>query len=397
MASVLKHLPRGVSKLHKSILPIKGVGCWIYDNNSEKYLDLTSGIGALSTGHSHPIITEAIKNNIDKIVHAPQQIFMSHKPQIELTHKLLDIMPNKNLDNIFYVNSGSEATDNAIKIARSHTGKHNIIGMSRGFHGRTLGALSITSSNNIYKSKIQSLVPGMFFCHDFTIESLMNILEYNTSPQDTAAIILEPVLGEGGIFSIPKKFLKDVNTIAKENNILIIADEVQCGSGRTGTWWNVEQKEIEPDLLTFGKGIASGFPLAAIASTSEIMNTLEQGVLGGTYGGNIMATIAASHTIDIINDENLLENTNMMGHLLKSELEQLNKIKEVRQYGLMIGIEFADGIHVPKIVDRLRSLNVLVLMAGNKQQYLRILPPMIINSFECYFFLERLEKVLSEY
>ena len=138
MASVLKHLPRGISKVHKSILPIKGVGCWIYNNNSERYLDLTSGIGALSTGHSHPKITESIKNNIDKLVHVPQQVFMSHKPQIELTHKLIDIMPNKNLDNIFYVNSGSEATDNAIKIARSYTGKHNIIGMQRGFHGRTL-------------------------------------------------------------------------------------------------------------------------------------------------------------------------------------------------------------------------------------------------------------------
>ena len=127
------------------------------------------------------------------------------------------------------------------------------------------------------------------------------------------------------------------------------------------------------------------------------MNSLEPGTLGGTYGGNVMATIATSTTIDVINDENLLENTNIMGNLLKSELEHLDKVKEVRQYGLMIGIEFVEGINVPNIVDRLRSLNVLVLMAGNKQQYMRLLPPMNINNFECHFFLERLEKVLSEY
>lgn len=395
MSNILKHIPSSINKLHKDIIPIKSFGSWIIDKNNKKYLDLTSGIGALSTGHSHQKIIEYVKENISKQVHIPQQVFGSHPAQLELNEKLINIMPNKCLDNIFYVNSGSEATDNAIKIARRYTNKTNIISMFKGFHGRTLGALSITSSNTTCKNQLQPMIPGMFFCNDFSKESLDNILTYYSSPEETSAIILEPVQGESGIYSIPENFMKYVEKVCNENNIMFIADEVQCGAGRTGTWWNVEQKKVIPDIMTFGKGIASGFPLAGVISRSEIMNNLGSGMLGGTYGGNVISSLAASKTIDIIENENLLENTNEKGNYIFKELTKLNNIKEVRQYGLMIAIELDNSDVTNLIVTKLRENGILVLTAGVNNKYIRILPPLNISSDEIEYFISNIKTILN--
>lgn len=391
MNNILNYIPKSIAKLHSNIMPIKGIGSYIIDNNNIKYLDFTSGIGALSTGHSHPTIIKGVKNQLDKIVHAPQQVFLSHEPQIDLTKKLLDIMPFSYLNNIFYVPSGSEATDNAIKIARKYTEKTNIIAINKGFHGRTLGALSVTSSNINCKYKTAPVLSGVYFSEP-TIESIHNILSYNTDPAETAAIIFESIQGEGGVHSLPNDFLAYINDICKQNNILMIADEVQCGAGRTGTWWNVEQKNIVPDIMTFGKGIASGFPLAGIACNNNITDNLGQGYLGGTYGGNALVSMAASKTIDVIKNENLLENTNIMGTYLKKELEKFEQIKEVRQYGLMIAIELFNNDNAKTIVSNLQKNNVLVLLAGHKNQYIRLLPPLNINYNDIEVFLDAFNK-----
>ena len=395
--NILRHLPSSISKLHKTILPIRAKGCWIFDETNHKYLDLTSGIGALSTGHSHPEIIKKAQTQLESLVHIPQQVFQSHPAQIELTHKILKIMPCSSLNNIFYVNSGSEATDNAIKIARHWTQKTNIITMQRGFHGRSLGALSVTSSNIVCKYKLQPLMAGIFFCHDFTKNSINDLLTYNTSPDETAAIILEPVQGEAGIIDIPSDFLQYVSDLCNQHNIMLIADEVQCGSGRTGTWWNICQKNVVPDIMTFGKGIASGFPLAGVVSRSEIMNSIPEGSLGGTYGGNAIASIAASATIDIIENEDLLNNTNIMGNLIYQELKGLKDIKEIRQYGLMIAIDFGDdsGAITRKVIEQLRDNDVLVLSAGVNGQYIRLLPPLNINGEEVSFFLDKFKSIVN--
>jgi 4-aminobutyrate aminotransferase-like enzyme len=387
MASISK----AISKLHPSIIPKYTFGSWIINHNHKKYLDLTSGIGALSTGHNHPYIKEKVISQLDRYVHIPQQVFGIHDIQNELINKLVTIMPSKNLNNFFFVNSGSEATDNAIKISRKFTGKTNIISMLKGFHGRTIGALSVTSSNNNCKLKSQPLVPGNYFCNDFTQESLNNILEYQSAPEETAAIIMEPVQGEGGIISIPKDFFLYVRKVCDENNILLIVDEVQSGAGRTGTWWNIEQKGVEPDLMTFGKGIASGWPLACLVGKNYIMNNIGTSYLGGTYGGNAIASAATLASIEIIENENLLNNTNIMGSYIKNSLKNFEEIKEIRQYGLMIAIEFnfsnQNPEKVKKIVEYLREYNILVLMAGNKNQYIRLLPPLTITEVEIDYFL----------
>ena len=393
--NILNHIPKSISKLHHTILPIGANGSYIFTESS-KYLDLTSGIGALSTGHNHPKVVEKVKLQLESYVHMPQQIYKSHPIQIELTEKILKIMPNKKLDTIFYVSTGSEATDNAIKIARNYTKKSNIISINGGFHGRTIGALSITSSNLNCKRGIAPLLSNTYFCSDDTKESLDILLMFQSAPEDTAAIIFESVQGEGGVKSINQEFLKYAEKICNENNIMLIADEVQCGAFRTGSWWNFTQKNIEPDIITFAKGIGSGYPIAGVVSSSEIMNNLSPGLLGGTYGGNAISSAAASATIDVLNNPVLQQNVTEYGTYINNALKDLELIQEIRQYGLMIGIQFKDTI-TSDIVNKLRDRNILVLVAGNKNQYIRILPPLTIKKQEIDIFLYELRYILNNY
>ena len=395
MFNIFKHVPRSMNKLHKDIIPVSGKGTWLFTDNGDKYLDFTSGIGALSTGHSHPYIIDKVKTQLDKVVHVQQQIFGSHPPQIELTKKLLKIMPHDKLNNIFYVSSGSEATDNAIKIARKYTGRVNILAMNKGFHGRTIGALSVTSSNLSCKLNGLSQMPGVFFFE--TKKDIDRILRFQSSPLDTCAIIVEPVQGEGGILSVDRDLLKYAQKVCNDNGIMLIIDEVQSGSGRTGTWWNIDQKDVKPDIMTFGKGIASGYPLAGVVSSDKIMDSIGRSFLGGTYGGNALCSVAASATIDVINDEALLQNAQNIGIYLKHNIENVPGVTQVRQYGLMIAIEFVDSNNselVMHIVEELRKMNVLVLLSGDKSQYIRILPPLNVSQYEADIFLHKFEEVM---
>ena len=389
------NIPKSLSKLHR-IIPEKALGSWIYSDKN-KYLDLTSGIGTLSTGHSHPKIVETVNKQVNKFVHIPQQIFLTHQPQIDLTNKIHKFTP-KHLDTIFYVNSGSEATDNAIKLARLYTQKNNIISIRKGFHGRTLGALSVTSSNINCKFKMQPLLPCTFFCDYPNIRSFNNVLNYYSPPEETACVILEPVMGEGGIYSLDKEFLQYVQNICNDHNILLIVDEVQCGIGRTGSWWNFTQKDISPDMITFAKGIASGFPLAGIISNNKVMD-VGTNMLGGTYGGNALSSAVASTVIDIINEEKLIENSISMGTYLHNELKNIKCIKEIRQYGLMIALEFNfnDPNKTRLILDKLREKKILTLLCGNKGQFLRLLPPLNISKNELDIFLNSLNDILKDF
>jgi 4-aminobutyrate aminotransferase len=401
VSRILNHIPRAISKLHCEVVPVIGAGAHVYTAKGTKYLDYTSGIGALSTGHSHPQVIMEVKNQLNQIVHAPQQVFGTHEPQIELTQRLLEVMPTSNLNSFFYTNSGSESTDNALKIARRATGKTNIIAINGGFHGRTLGAMSVSSSNVNSKMSSQPLIPGIFFT-DPTISDLDKVLSYQTAPEETAAIIFEPVQGEVGIKNLSNKFVKYIQEIGKKHNILLIADEVQCGFGRTGTYWNIEQKSITADILTFGKGIASGFPLAGVAANKELMDALNPGYLGGTYGCNAIAAIAAKATIDVFKTENVLSNVNEQAQVFKTEIEKVvnivNIIKEVRQYGLMIAIEFTEPHIATEVVKELRENHyILALLAGNKGQYLRLLPPLITSEAEIKEVIEALSIILAKF
>jgi len=397
--SFSNNLPKAIKILHPNIFPRGGKGSWIESINGLMYLDFTSGIGALSTGHSHPHIVSKVIEQVKQYVHMPQQLFNIHDISNEFTGKLLTVMPNKSLDSVFYVNSGSEATDNAIKIARAYTNKKNIITMKKGFHGRTYGALSVTSSNLTCKKNVNPLLSGVYYCDINKIQDFKDILTYQTSPDEVSCVIYEPVQGEGGIYSLDIDFLQEIHEICYENNILTIADEVQCGYGRTGTVWNIQQKEVIPDILTFGKGIASGFPLAGLVSTEKIMDNIGTNFLGGTYGGNGMSLAAASATYDVFLRENILNNVFLKSQLLHRELVNLPCVKSLRIYGLMIGIEFffSDKPEkVKKIVEEMNKRHVLILTCGNNGQYIRLLPPLNVSNLECEVFLKNFKEVLEE-
>ena len=396
--SVLKHLPNAVTRIHKDIFPVLGNGSVIVDKNRKKYLDLTSGIGALSTGHSHPKVIESVNQQTQLYVHMAQQIFGSHAIQETLTEKILSTTSYKNLNNIFYTNSGSEATENALKIATRYTGKSNIVCIRGGFHGRTIGALSVTSSNTTCRKGVRPLLSNIYFCGKETKDEIDEFFSTQCSLEDTAAVIFESVQGEGGIKSLSKHYLQYLRNLTQEHGILMIADEVQCGAMRTGDWWNIESKGIRPDMMTFGKGIASGYQLAGVIASSKIMNNIGQGFLGGTYGGNAISSAASVATIDILNEEGVKEHINKMGKLIKDELSDEYIIKEVRQYGLMIAIEFKHEYNNNEfasfLVNTLRDIGILVLLSGNKGQYIRLLPSLLIEEDHIKFFLVSFKNIL---
>uniref|UniRef100_A0A6C0J4Y1 Aspartate aminotransferase family protein n=1 Tax=viral metagenome TaxID=1070528 RepID=A0A6C0J4Y1_9ZZZZ len=391
--NIIKNIPRGVIK-NNLLIASHAKGCWVWDIKGNQYLDMTSGIGALSTGHSHPKVINRVKKQLDKIVHAQQNCFLSHTEQEILINKLVGILPNGH-NNIYFTNSGTESIENAIKIARMSTNKPNIITMNGGFHGRSLGAMSLCSSKVSYKKGFQPLLPGVFFCNQYNIESFNNIIENQTSPDETCAVIMEPILGEKGIIQLPKDFVKHIRKICTENNIKLIFDEVQCGSGRTGKWWASEYWDIIPDLMTFAKGIGSGFPIGGVSGNSDVFDLMSKNSLGGTYNGNAIATSASIATIDTIIEENLLNNANIMGDKIKKELESFPHIKEIRQHGLFIGIDIEKDINVNNIIKEAINNNLLLITCGDNS--IRLLPPLIINEKEVEIFFDSFYKTLNKF
>ena len=387
--------PKSLSKLFSWIKPTHAKGSWIYSNEKPyKFLDFTSGIGALSTGHSHPYIVKMVQKQSEMLVHAPQQVFGNHLSLDKFINKLDDFMP-KNLNNYFLVSSGSEATDNSIKIAKRYTNRNNILCVRSGFHGRTLGALSITSSNIFCKSKVGGLLSNVYFC-DPNIDSFNDIFNKFVGADEVAAFIFEPVQGEGGINLLSEKFIKEATQFCNDNGILVISDEVQSGSGRTGSMWNITQKNVTPDIMTFGKGIASGYPLAGVASTDIIMDSLSKGFLGGTYGGNAIVCEAASATLDIFSRENIFSNVNQKSAYINYKLNCIPGIKAIRCYGLMIAIELFNTDKIDTIIYNLSKKGVCILKCGSKGQFLRLLPPLNVTFDEIDFFIENFSIILNE-
>jgi len=242
------------------------------------------------------------------------------------------------------------------------------------------------------------MVPGVYYSDINNIDSFENILKFQTNPEEVACVIYEPVQGEGGINSLDTNFLKDVHDICSKYNIITIADEVQCGFGRTGTYWNIEQKGVIPDIMTFGKGIASGFPLAGLVANDKIMDNIGINFLGGTYGGNAISCAAASATIDILKTENLLTNVMVKGEMLKKGILDIPGVKAVRQHGLMIGLELfrSNEInYIQNIVKKMNENNILILTCGNNGQYIRLLPPLNINNGDCNLFLSTFKNVIK--
>jgi 4-aminobutyrate aminotransferase len=396
-----------MSPVWSRIFPIeaeRAEGSYIYATDGKKYLDFTCGIGVTNTGHCHPKVVEAIREQAGLFLHAQANIVV-HQPMLQMIDELRKIV-HPSIDGFFFSNSGAEAVEGAVKLARSATGRQAIIVFTGSFHGRTAQTMMLTTSKTGYKGQGQVL-PGSVYvapfpyayklgmseeqASQFSIDALDELLISQVAPHDVAAILIEPVLGEGGYVVPPASFMKYLRELCDKHGILLIFDEVQSGFGRTGKWFAQEHFGIVPDIMTAAKGIASGLPLSGVFSRLELMKKWPTGSHGGTYGGNAVAMAAGVATIRAMREEKMLENANERGIQLQTGLRKLQEeypqIGDVRGLGLMIGTEFeVDGSYkkskglVKNIINAAEKRGLLLLSCGTFDSTIRWIPPLNVTS-----------------
>jgi 4-aminobutyrate aminotransferase len=459
--AIRAHLSKGVAALSQNIA-VSASGSRVLCSNGRNLLDMASGIGVLSTGSCHPRVSAALADQASTLVHAQQNIFSSHLPLARLVDRLLEVTP-RGLTTFLFANSGSEAVDNAVKLARAATGKQNVISFDNSFHGRTMGAMALTNSKTYYRKGFGPLMGGTFatrypYClrcsaraHDpqgsswyklapnvppvgdpyadrkccqEPLDALRWLLKQQTAPEETAAIIVEPILGEGGFLTPPPGFLDGVRKICDDNGILLILDEVQSGVARSGTFWAHSQlMEVgsTADILVFAKGIASGFPFAGLASRPELHENLTVGTFGGTYGANALGCAAAAATLDVIEEEDLVGNARERGTQLAAGLVEIagrfRSIVDVRGRGLMAAVEFGGGgvngggggggsveeaLRIPakpgiaSAVAAAAGERGMILMTAGARESVRFLPPLTVSAAEVDEALGIFEKALGD-
>ena len=397
-----------------------GKGSYVWDVDGNKFLDFMAGIAVNSTGHAHPKVVKAIQDQAEKFIHISSDFY--HEKWIELAEKLADIAPFEDYGVSFMTNSGTEAVETAIKLARYHTGRSNFIGFTGAFHGRTMGAVTFTASKPKYHKGFYPLMNGVLHApYPNPYRPMLDkkdgedegqavvryiedqILGHVLPPEEVAGILVETIQGEGGYIVPPASFYPALRELCDKHGILLICDEVQSGMGRTGKWWAIEHFGVEPDILTSAKGIASGMPLGACIARREIMDW-EKGAHGNTYGGNPIACAAALATIDLIENE-YMDNATQVGHYTLDALHEIQmrhpSIGHVRGIGLMIGVEFVKdrGTKEPaaelteRVVEMGFERGLLMLSCG--KSVVRIAPPLSISTSEVDEGLEVFEEALT--
>lgn len=379
-------------------------GAYIYTDDGKKLLDFTSGIGVTNTGHCHPKVVEAIREQAGLFLHAQINIVV-HKPMLQLIEELRKVVPAP-IDSFYFANSGAEAVENAIKIAKIATGRQNVIVFNGSFHGRTHATMALTTSKTIYRSGFAPLPSGIYVspfpyafnmgmteeqASQYALEQLEYLLASQTAPKETAAILMETILGEGGYIAPPKSFMKGLREICDKHGIMLILDEVQSGFGRTGKWFAFEHYDILPDIMTVAKGIASGMPLSGVFTRTDIMKKVETGSIGGTYGGNAISCAAGAATVRALREEKMIENAADKGIQLMTGLRKLQEdypqIGDVRGKGLMVGTEFiVDGSQVKAkqlvkdVIHSAEEKGMLLLSCGTYDNTLRWIPPLNVTT-----------------
>jgi 4-aminobutyrate aminotransferase len=399
----------------------QGEGAMVEDVDGNRFLDFNAGIAVVATGHCHPRVVDAIQKQAARLIHMSGTDFY-YEELVALAEKLAEIAPGSVDRRVSFGNSGAEAMEGSLKLARYATGRDKIIAFYGCFHGRTMGALSLTSRKAVQRAGFGPMMPGVVHapypycyrcpygkapesCAVECVQFIENTLLKTVAPaQEVAAIAVEPVLGEGGYVVPPKKFFDELARMAKQNGILLIFDEVQCGMGRTGKMWAAEHFDAVPDILAVAKGIASGLPLGATVARAELM-TWPPGAHASTFGGNPVACAAALATIALLEEE-LVENAALMGaHLMERMLEWPQRfpvVGDVRGLGLMIGVELVQDQRTkekaPRLRDKVLGLaferGLLALGAGDST--LRLCPPLVITREQCDFAIETLEECLKE-
>lgn len=382
-------------------------GCYLTDINGEKYLDFVQGIAVNALGHNYPTVVKAIQEQAGNLVNASFNL-VNYESTLTLAKKLSELAPG-NLSSIFFSNGGAEATDSALKLAMSYSGRSAVIAFMGSFHGRTVGATAITGSNSKYRKHYNPLMGNVYFAPypgkdlcpagmteeertDYALFELNKLLKYVVYPEDVACIYMEPVMGEGGYVVPSKKFVQSVREICDKHGILLIFDEIQCGYGRTGKMWASQNFDVVPDIMTVGKAIAGGLPMSAVISTPEIMDKWPVGTHGTTFGGNPCAAAAGCAVLKEFEDGTLIENVNKMGAYLKEKLFALKEkypcISDVRGIGLMVAIEFSheDASPAPDIWAKVKKgcleRHMLTLNCGVNGNGMRFATPLNVKKEE---------------
>lgn len=388
-------LVRLESSLESSVVPrrgetvmVAGEGCWMIDSEGNRYLDMTASQGVAMLGYGHPTLSRAIAEQALRLHACPN--FFYNDTRARFLEKLIEVTPAR-LTRAFIANSGAEAIDGAIKFARLATGRAKIVATKNGFHGRTVGAVSLTW-NPRYRQKFEPLLPGVEHV------SYGNLEELDAAVDDaTAAVFLEPVQGEGGVNLASPAYWTGVQRICRERGVLLVFDEIQTGFGRTGRWFGHEHFDLQPDIIALAKGLGAGFPMGAIVYTDQVQATLFSGAHGSTFGGNPLACAAGIAAIETYQQAGLIEHAAQMGQLLRAKLEEAigdrRVVREIRGLGLMIGIDLRTRV-IPFLKTLMEEHRVLALPAGST--VLRLLPPLIIGETEIDHTVAAIAAVLPE-
>jgi 4-aminobutyrate aminotransferase len=367
------------------LVPRRGTGSVIEDVDGNLFLDFNAGIAVNSTGHAHPKVVQAVQRQAEDLLHySASDFFLPIYSQ--MCHALAKTAPMTGPVRVFLSNSGAEAVEGAMKLVRHASGRPYIIGFHGAFHGRSYGALTLTASKAKYHKGFGPLLPGVLhvpFGTDETFTALDIIFEQQVSPSEVAAIFVEPIQGEGG-YRVPQAgWLAKLREVCDKHGILLVADEVQSGMGRTGKMWAIEHADVEPDVLISAKGIASGLPLGAFIAREEIMMSWPMGAHGSTYGGSPVPCAAGIATLEVIQGEGLLENAQTVGKFLLAGLAELQKrfpeqVTDVRGVGLMIGVEFASDELADAVQTAAFERGLLVLECGAST--IRMSPPLVVST-----------------
>ena len=394
-----KAVARGVGQIHP-IAVQRAENATVWDVEGRQYIDFAGGIAVLNTGHRHPKVMDAVRRQLDQFTHTCFQV-LAYEPYIALCERLNEMVPGDFAKKTLLVTTGSEALATAVKIARAATGRAGVIAFTGAYHGRTMMTLSMTGKVAPYSAGM-GLMPGGVYraqypcplhgvSDDDAIASIERIFKNDAQPQDIAAIVIEPVQGEGGFYVASPAFMQRLRALCDQHGILLVADEVQTGAGRTGTFFAMEQMGVAADLTTFAKSVGGGFPIAGVCGKAEIMDAIAPGGLGGTYAGNPLSCAAALAVMEIFEEEKLLERCKSVAEKLTSGLKAIQakhkEIGEVRGLGAMIAIElFEDGEHAcpaaaltSQIVAKARDKGLILLSCGTYYNVLRVLVPLTVE------------------
>ena len=411
-----RYVPRGISTAHP-LTAERAKGSELWDVDGKRYVDFVGGIGVMNVGHGHPRVQEAVREQLERATHTSFQVVM-YESYLRLAERLCQVAPMPGDKKAIFFSTGAEAVENAVKIARAATGRPAVISFRGSFHGRTLLALSLTGSVQPYKQDFGPYAaevyqtPFPYSYRGWTAEAAMadltNLLESVVAPSRVAAVIIEPELGEGGFVPAPPDFLRQLRELTRRHGILLIADEIQSGFGRTGRFFGIEHSGVEPDLVTVAKSLAAGFPLSAVVGRADVMDAPDPGGLGGTYGGNPVACAAGLAVMDIMRDEKLADRAARIGSVIEERMQSWAAdhaiVGDVRGLGAMMGMELVRDrktkepadTETARLMAAARDKGLLILRAGTHHNVIRTLMPLTIPDEQLEEGLDMLGAALGE-